>query len=196
MKKILLMAVVALMTFTAPTYAIGFRAGVNAGYVMGTKGLDIPALGVSNGNMNSFNFDVTGGVQALSWLYAGVGAGVEVFTQTKDVTGTDLEGKSFPIVSGTPVGVPLFAEVRFSIPLLVVVEPFLNVRGGYVFNVSKPSCNWKNYGLIDLSVGVELFKHLDVSVGYNGHIDGSRDEEKYVYNGTASGFVARVGYRF
>ena len=180
MRKALLIAAWALVLAASAAHAIGpktgFRTGINTAYVMGTS---------DNGAYNNWSVDLTLGGQLASFIYIGAGGGLELFTQmNRDVP--------------TPLDIPVFGELRLYLPTKIVVHPYVSGRGGYAFNVSRDACRWRGAPILDVSVGVEIVKFLNLSVGYNAHFY-SKDalpDEYYTYYGTASGFVARLGLRF
>lgn len=141
----------------------GLRFGINTGYVFATT---------ESGWFNNWNWDVNLGSQVFPWFYVGGGAGMDVYT------GIDGE---------TPLDLPVFGQMKFFVPLSGIVQPYLDVRGGYAFSLKK----WEDAGIISASVGIEIAGHWNVSLGYDAHIYSSNG-----IAGTAHGMVARIGYRF
>ena len=214
MKKFLFLAVAVLMTVSASAQdkgpRTGFRWGFNTGYVLGTK---------DKGFTDNWNFDFTCGAQIKPWFYVGGGIGIDVFTQSNKwrddlpAATKDALEKEFPAI--TPIDIPVFANVKFFIPTRSIAQPYFDIRLGYAMEVSKHEKKsfivggdevvtyengWANSLIGEVSAGVELADHWNVSVGYHYRSFYKTESEGKTYTwrdlGDSNGCVLRIGYRF
>ncbi|MCF0203184.1 MAG: porin family protein [Bacteroidaceae bacterium] len=180
MKKLFLIAAIAIMSVAANAQdkgpKTGFRLGIEAGYTFATEG---------KGSWNDVNIDITAGAQILPWFYVGGGIGLDIYTDS------DLK----TVMGGTPLQLPIYGQVKFFLPTRSVVQPYIDLRGGYAVNLSKSD----DGGIVECGIGAEFFEHWNLSVGYNGRFYSKSKTVGQITQTTSwdtNGVYLRLGYRF
>ncbi|MBO5856042.1 MAG: hypothetical protein J6Q62_05220 [Alistipes sp.] len=171
MKKIVTMIALALV-FALPTFAaspssiyeedlygnskststVKPQFEVNAGFITGGK-LETRNFGKLQTNLSRPYIDVIGGVRLGSFLFAGVGVGVQYAYGecTMVSTAADIGGGGSPDTWGA-VSIPIYANVKGYISNSSVVQPYFSVSvGGHIVatsNFSKEGFGKLNGGLM------------------------------------------------
>ena len=125
---------------------------VNAGFITGGK-LATKNFGKLQTNLSRPYIDVIGGVRLGSFLFAGVGVGVQyAYGECSMVSkATDIGGGGAPETWGS-VSIPIYANVKGYIPNRSIVKPYISMSlGGHVVatsNFSKEGYGKLNGGLL------------------------------------------------
>ena len=125
---------------------------VNAGFITGGK-LDTKNFGKLQTNLSRPYIDIIGGVRLGTYLFAGIGVGVQyVYGECSMVSkATEIGGGGSPETWGS-VSIPIYANVKGYIPNRSIVVPYISVSlGGHVVatsNFSKEGYGKLNGGLL------------------------------------------------
>lgn len=134
--------------------------------------------GVNFGDYTSVSFDFTPGMQVNNWFYVGAGLGFDILTEDVGLQ------------------IPLYAETKMFVPNRSIAQPYLDLRGGYAINASDAF----GAGMLNVGVGVELWKHFNVSMGYAARFASVTYNlplfGEYEENVTFSNGYVKIGYRF
>lgn len=134
--------------------------------------------GVNFGDYTSVSFDFTPGAQLNKYFYVGGGLSFDILTENGGLQ------------------IPLFAEMKAFLPNRTIAKPYLDLRGGYAINAADAF----GAGLLNIGLGVELWDHFNVGMGYAGRFASVTHDipfyGEYDENVTFSNGYVKVGYRF
>lgn len=134
--------------------------------------------GVNFGDYTSVSFDFTPGAQINKYFYIGAGMSFDILTENGGLQ------------------MPFYGEMKGFLPNKSIAKPYLDLRGGYAIN----AVDAFGAGLLNVGVGVELWDHFNISMGYAARFAsvtydipfyGEYDEDVTFNNG-----YVKVGYRF
>jgi hypothetical protein len=151
-----------LMSRNKPASTVKPQIEVNAGYITGGK-LDTKNFGKLQTNLSRPYLDVIGGVRLGSFLFAGVGVGVQyAYGECRLVTkATEIGKGSAPDTWGS-VSIPIYANVRGYFPNKSIVTPYVTVSiGGHV--VATSNFSKENYGKLNGGLLMKFGAGMNIS---------------------------------
>lgn len=174
--KILLLAVVAAMAMSMPA-AAQFRFGITGGVTMNELKFDDGVKGVSDQlqNTGSHTGYTVGAITEFTVPIIGIGMDASLL-YTHRILGYQSATTSDAKPAADLLEIPIHLRYKLSLPLVQkIVAPFIYTGPSFGFRMSKEiidelktkSCQV----LWDLGIGVELFKHLQVSGKYSWGIN-------------------------
>lgn len=152
---------------------VGYKGFVDFGYSFGTGDYDFDRI----------EFSTSHGYQINSYFYAGVGAGLNYFTDPEVFS------------------VPIFANPRLTIPTNSIVSPFLDVKIGYTTSRDVKGF----YFAPSIGSRFETGANTAVNFSFGYTLQKAKDEYDFYYGGyhyadsetiTLGAFTLKLGFEF
>lgn len=141
----------------------GLRGIIEAGYTAG------------NNNCGRFEFTPALGYRINSYLFLGAGAGLNYYT-TSDV-----------------LMLPMYGDIRGFLPLESSIHPYLDIKPGYSFHLSKNTTT--NGFYINFTAGIEI-SHFTVGIGYASQKLTTSFDDWGSFSVSTGGFSIKIGTFF